>query len=149
MCFMVAGCELGHVQMRRLRTGSGAGDSLHRGSAAIQVRLVAHRGGCWCLAFSDSHYALTKLAHSFLDLPRALLNLPNLSSELTHHRIVQICRQHRERGSIVNNHAVIPSAVHARQHIQCQDSRLPYGYPSESNAVEIRMLRVPKHGFLW
>ncbi|CAJ1958547.1 unnamed protein product [Sphenostylis stenocarpa] len=93
------------------------------------------------LAFFDSHYALTELTPSFLDLPRTLLNLPNLSVELTHHRIVQICWQHRERGSVVNNHAVISSAVHPRQHIRRQDSPLPYIYPDESNAVEIRMFR--------
>ncbi|CAJ1975171.1 unnamed protein product, partial [Sphenostylis stenocarpa] len=95
----------------------------------------------------------TELSYSFLDLdldlPHAVVNLPNLSVELTHHRIVQFFRQHRQRGSVVNNHVVIPSAVHPRQHIRREDSPLPYGYPGESNAVEIRMLRVPKHGFLW
>ncbi|CAJ1958455.1 unnamed protein product [Sphenostylis stenocarpa] len=43
---------------------------------------------------------LTEISHSFLDLSHAVVNLPNLSVELTHHRIVQFFRQHRQRGSV-------------------------------------------------
>ncbi|CAJ1958003.1 unnamed protein product [Sphenostylis stenocarpa] len=88
----------------------------------------------------------TELSHSFLDLdldfPHAVVNLPNLSVELTHHRIVQFFRQHYQRGSVVINHAVIHSAVQPRQHIRHEDSPLPHRYPGESNAVEIRMLQL-------
>ncbi|CAJ1968188.1 unnamed protein product [Sphenostylis stenocarpa] len=46
--------------------------------------------------------ALIEISHSFLDLdlPHAVVNLPNLSVELTHHHIVQFFRQHRQRGSV-------------------------------------------------